>query len=237
MTEENERIKKMNIYEKMSAITNELKWVAKNLDVGEGKNQYKAVSEADILDEVKPIEAKYHIYSHPTIRNVFDQSEFTNKYGTLNRYAKISTTYRFVDMDNPASTIEICSFGEALDSGDKGLGKAMTYADKYALMKAYKIQTGEDPDAVASPKDSPEDTASAVLAMQSAMNALSEAGVNPRDDAVVECVKKHAKVSTIDRGKLSNLELARVTKVYIQLAEEKKKKDETLSPTDDIETY
>ena len=37
-----------------------------------------------------------------------------------------------------------------LDSGDKGDGKAMTYGDKYALMKAYKISTGDDPDAQAS---------------------------------------------------------------------------------------
>ena len=30
--------------------------------------------------------------------------------------------------------------------------KAMTYADKYALMKAYKISTGDDPDKEASPE-------------------------------------------------------------------------------------
>lgn len=28
----------------------------------------------------------------------------------------------------------------------------MTYADKYALMKAYKITTGDDPDKDASPE-------------------------------------------------------------------------------------
>ena len=33
-----------------------------------------------------------------------------------------------------------------MDTQDKATGKAMTYADKYALMKAYKITTGDDPD-------------------------------------------------------------------------------------------
>ena len=33
---------------------------------------------------------------------------------------------------------------------DKAPGKAMTYADKYALMKAYKMVTGDDPDQNAS---------------------------------------------------------------------------------------
>lgn len=37
-----------------------------------------------------------------------------------------------------------------MDAMDKAPGKAMTYADKYALMKAYKISTGDDPDQEAS---------------------------------------------------------------------------------------
>ena len=50
------------------------------------------------------------------------------------------------DTDNPEEYIEITSYGDGIDSQDKSVGKAMTYADKYALMKGYKIITGEDPD-------------------------------------------------------------------------------------------
>ena len=39
---------------------------------------------------------------------------------------------------------------EGIAPQDKGSGKAMPYADKYALMKAYKISTGDDPDQNAS---------------------------------------------------------------------------------------
>jgi hypothetical protein len=53
----------MNIYEKLSAISNELSTVAKNLEVGFGANKYKAVGEADVLKAVKPLEAKYKVYS------------------------------------------------------------------------------------------------------------------------------------------------------------------------------
>ena len=48
----------MNIYEKMSAITQEVGAVAKNLEVGFGRSAYKAVSETDVLAAVKPLEAK-----------------------------------------------------------------------------------------------------------------------------------------------------------------------------------
>ncbi|MBR3243048.1 MAG: ERF family protein, partial [Parasporobacterium sp.] len=38
------------------------------------------------------------------------------------------------------------TYGDGVDSQDKAPGKAMTYGDKYALLKAYKIITGDDPD-------------------------------------------------------------------------------------------
>jgi len=53
----------------------------------------------------------------------------------------------FVDLDDVNSFIEVESFGKGIDSGDKGFGKASTYARKYALLNVYKIATGEDPDA------------------------------------------------------------------------------------------
>ena len=54
---------------------------------------------------------------------------------------------RIIDIDDTSKFIDIESFGKGIDSGDKGFGKASTYARKYALLNAYKIATGEDPDA------------------------------------------------------------------------------------------
>ncbi len=63
---------------------------------------------------------------------------------------RLATVYRFVNIDNPDDYIDITTYGDGVDTQDKAPGKAMTYADKYALLKAYKIQTGDDPDAGAS---------------------------------------------------------------------------------------
>ena len=146
----------MNIFEKMSAITNELGVVAKNLNVDMGKGKsYKAVQEKDILDAVKPLEEKYKIYSYPMEREIVDHDilEKETQYGvSKNLYMRIKTTYRFVDIEKPEDHIEVISYADGIDSGDKATGKAMTYADKYALMKAYKIATGDDPDAESSPE-------------------------------------------------------------------------------------
>lgn len=148
----------MNIFERMAKITAEIGIVAKNLEVQQTKTStYKAVSERDILDAVKPLEEKYGVYSYPADR-VIEEShvlESENVYkDTVTKkttfMTRIKTIYRFVNINEPSEFIETTVFSEGIDSQDKGSGKAMTYGDKYALMKAYKISTGDDPDQNAS---------------------------------------------------------------------------------------
>lgn len=148
----------MNIYEKLLSITSEIKNVSKNLEVGIGKNSYKAVGEADVLFAVKQLEQKYKVYSYPCKREVIDRAilETEKEYnGNVTKgnqiFLRIETIYRFVNIENPEESIEITTYGDGIDTQDKAVGKAMTYADKYALLKAYKIITGEDPDQEHSP--------------------------------------------------------------------------------------
>ena len=139
----------MNIFKKMKEATEKISRVAKNLEVGFGRNMYKAVGEADVLDAVKPIEAELGIYSYPYDREVIYQDMVTVNYGEnerVNAFFRIKVVYRFVNIDNPEEYIDIVSYGDGVDPQDKAPGKAMTYADKYALLKAYKIETGDDPD-------------------------------------------------------------------------------------------
>lgn len=155
-----EEIKKLNIYEKMNLITDEIAVVEKKLKVQVNKTaSYNAVSERDILDAVKPIEFKYRVYSYPYERKVIDndvlvkETEYNGQTTKTNSlYMRVETIYRFVNLDNTSEFIDIKAYGDGIDTGDKAPGKATTYADKYALMKAYKISTGDDPDKDASPE-------------------------------------------------------------------------------------
>lgn len=144
----------MNIYQRMSAVTNEISRVAKNLNVDQGKSSYKAVGEADVLAAVKPAEEKYGVYSFPVDREIVESSVLTttNYQGQERKqqFMRLRVVYRFVNVDKPEEYIEIATYGDGVDSQDKAPGKAMTYADKYALLKAYKIITGDDPDQKAS---------------------------------------------------------------------------------------
>lgn len=155
-----EDIKSLNIYERLSFITEEMGVVEKNLKVQVSKsNSYQAVSERDILDAVKPLEKKYRVYSFPVERKIIDNDILTKEVeynGAITKtntlYMRLEITYRFINIDNPEEFIDIKAYGDGLDTGDKAPGKAMTYGDKYALMKAYKISTGDDPDKDPSPE-------------------------------------------------------------------------------------
>lgn len=144
----------MNIYEKMAEITAEINTVAKNLNVETGKGKsYRAVSEADVLAAVKPIEKKHGVYSYPYEREIVESGELVNQtqYGERKSlFLRVRTVYRFVNTEKPEEYLDIVTYGDGVDSQDKAPGKAMTYGDKYALLKAYKIQTGDDPDQNAS---------------------------------------------------------------------------------------
>lgn len=138
-----------NIFQRMSKITAEISAVAKNLEVGKGQSSYKAAGEADILAAVKPIEVKNGVYSYPIDREIVESGTIEKEYKdgkSVQLYMRIRVTYRFLCIDNPESFIDIISYGDGVDAQDKAPGKAMTYADKYALMKAYKIITGDDPE-------------------------------------------------------------------------------------------
>lgn len=138
---------KDNIFQRMMKVTGEIQRVAKNLTVPiTTEKSYKAVSEGDVLNAVKPLEEKYGIYSYPLDREITETMILTDKYEKKSLFIRIKTTYRFVNVDNPSDFIDQVSLGDGVDSQDKASGKAQTYSDKYALLKGYKIQTGEDPD-------------------------------------------------------------------------------------------
>jgi hypothetical protein len=141
--------KEMNLYERIQAVSMEVMNLEKDKTVGEGKTQYKAVSDQQVILAVKQAEKTYGIISIP-IKQEMVSSEvvrFTKDgYDKLNYVDVVKMTVRISIVSDPTQFVDVESFGRGLDAGDKGLGKASTYARKYALLNAYKIATGEDPD-------------------------------------------------------------------------------------------
>jgi hypothetical protein len=202
-------VKSMNIFQRMLAIQSEIPVVAKNLNVETGGygRSYRAVSERDVKDAIKPLECKYGVYSFPIKKELIDQSflEQTTKNGTKKSfYSRERITYRFVNVDKPEEFIEIDGYGDGIDTSDKATGKADTYASKYCLMSAYKVSTGDDPDKDASQEYNTKGVDVSQLAVQltTVRTKLTKLGVDLHDETFVNFVKDKAKVATIDPGAL-----------------------------------
>lgn len=142
----------LNIYQRMSAVTNELRRVAKNLNVGVGQSAYKAVGEADVLDAVKPLEEKYGIYSYPISRRIVNNEilenealDFKTKEKIIKKqfFMRVETVYRFVNMDKPEEYIETTTYGDGMDSQDKAMPNATRIPTPFGDKKLGDLKVGD----------------------------------------------------------------------------------------------
>lgn len=151
----------LNLYQKIQAVSNEIKNIEKNMTVGSGNYAYKAVQDIDVTLEVKTAETKYGLVSIP-IKQELVKSEvikiLKNGNESIQYMDIVKMTLRIINLEKTDEFVDVESFGRGLDSGDKGFGKASTYARKYALLNAYKIATGEDPDENKSKEQTPVST-------------------------------------------------------------------------------
>lgn len=173
----------MNLFEKMQAVSISISHVEKNIKIGSGSFAYKAVSEVDVLTQVKKAEAENRVMSIPIKQELLKSEVITvvNSQGkeSISHVDTIKMTVRIIDLDAPESFIDVESLGKGIDPQDKGLGKASTYARKYALLNAYKLITGEDPDQHGSEEVSRQRKSADPLVDADDVHALVQTGIDP----------------------------------------------------------
>ena len=138
------------LYPKIHAIMCESEAIKKDMTVGNESynNSYKAVSEAAVLNEIKPLLKKYGVILLP-IEVTSSESflEFQNKKKeTVQRFiTDLKAKYKIIDIETGEFEI-LQTVGYGADSQDKASGKAMTYAYKALIQKTFCLFSGEDSD-------------------------------------------------------------------------------------------
>lgn len=130
----------MNIYEKISAIMEDIQYLGKDDKVEFGSTKYRALSEEKVTSIMRAELLKHRLIVYPI-------SQVSSRIGTITH---VDVVYRMVNVDAPEEFIEISSCGDGADTQDKGSGKAMTYAFKYMWLRTFALPTGEDPDKISS---------------------------------------------------------------------------------------
>ena len=145
----------MNFAEIIKQVSQDKRLVP-DLMKAENGNNFRAISESAILDAISPVLEENHFYytvevkdSHLDIKEAFG-----SKGRKLQFIATITVKLRFWHhWEDDYSPNEVChseAVGMGIDDNDKAMGKAYTYAVKYALLKLFRLRYGDDADFEAS---------------------------------------------------------------------------------------
>lgn len=123
-----------NIYQRILAIMSEVDYIQKGEKTV--NNQYRFVAHDQVTAILHPKLVKYGVVVVPSVKSLTQDGNRTS----------VCLEVAFVNVDCHTDVIRLESWGYGVDSSDKGPGKAVSYAYKYALLKLFCLETGDDPD-------------------------------------------------------------------------------------------
>lgn len=127
-----------NISKKLIAVMKEVGYVQK---AGHNDFQnYKYATEADAIKAIRPAMVNHGLCMIPSV-----EAHWMDEFGNTH----VNVLYRLFDEDGNYMTFRGVGCGNDKNSrgvGDKGIYKALTGANKYALLKTFLMETGDDPE-------------------------------------------------------------------------------------------
>jgi len=129
---------------KLAKIMGEMRGVKK-----EGFNkaqQYRFVRETDVAEKASELLAAAGIWIEQSVISHHREELYKTQSGSMMWLTTVEMEFRFIDGATGETTASRMFPGEGADTGDKGIYKAMTGAEKYFLMKSFLVSTGDDPE-------------------------------------------------------------------------------------------
>ena len=131
----------MNIYQRVNEVRKEIAYIQKDKSVSTGGGSYKAVTHDAVTGMVRAPLIKHGIVIIPTL--LWERS-LPKEEGQKQFRHEASYRFRFQNIDDKEDFFEVDTLAHAMDNADKSPGKALSYATKYAILKVFNIETGED---------------------------------------------------------------------------------------------
>lgn len=147
---------KLNLYQKISQIIDSLGLIGKDSRAPDIMGGYSFTSHGALIGHLRHELTSRNVVIRASGVELLRADSFETSSYDKDKNVKIKTNYRtivkylftVVDGDNPADFFEDFWIGEGIDGSDKGIQKAGTSAEKYFLMKLFKVGDKDDPDAV-----------------------------------------------------------------------------------------
>lgn len=139
--QDTEEVKSKNLYQKLLHIQREVKGLGKNKD-GFG---YKYVTGDKVLEHLKPLMNDLGLLLKPEVLSIDNcRQDYATKSGSKSEIlSKVMMRFTWIDADTGEKDENL--FGaNGQNDWDKGVGSALTYAERYFLLKFFHIATDED---------------------------------------------------------------------------------------------
>jgi len=139
----------LNIYQRINAVMQAVEYVQKDatVDTGGGRS-YRAVSHDMVLAVLRQsmvangIVTRVEQLSDALIQMRGPDPKAKDQYSQY--FYSANYAIYFVNIDQPLDFVRLTINAHAQDSGDKAPGKAVSYAVKYAMLKTFGLETGEN---------------------------------------------------------------------------------------------
>lgn len=129
-----------NIYQRINAVMKEVEYVRKDAKV----QGYSAVTHDMVTAVLRPhlVKAGIAVQLEQLQSNLLERRD---KAAGINMHL-YSGDYavHFVNIDQPEDRVTVTINAHAADNGDKAPGKCASYATKYAMLKLFSLETGEN---------------------------------------------------------------------------------------------
>lgn len=136
----------MTLFEKLLDIQTRTDAIVKDMTVGEGKQAYKAVSSIQVVEMIRPMMNEHKLLLIPNVTDARVMEGRTSS-GTSRYFTEMFFNMVWHDCET-GEELAVPAYAQGVDlAGEKGVGKAHTYNEKYFLMKFFHIPTpADDPD-------------------------------------------------------------------------------------------
>lgn len=135
-----------NLLQRINAVRKAVAYIQKDKSVSTGGGSYKAVTHDAVTAMLREHMVEHGIVSWPHLVDSTSMPYEVNAEMVRAKQFRYEATYDFTfsNIEDPKDYIIIRIQAHAMDNADKAPGKALSYAKKYALLKLFEIETGED---------------------------------------------------------------------------------------------
>lgn len=148
----------MNLFQRINEVRKGIDYIRKDKSVSAGAGgSYKAVTHDMVTAMVRDHMVKAGIVSYPVLVGSQSLPFEVSPEGIKAKQFRYEATYdfHFVNTEDPKDELVVRIQAHAMDNADKAPGKALSYAKKYAILKLFEIETGEDEES-RSPEEKPD---------------------------------------------------------------------------------